>query len=44
MAKLGLRRQLPPADEVQRAALSLNPKAWAQHGGEVVPSVPVVGR
>jgi hypothetical protein len=42
VARLGLRRTLPPPDELQRAVLALNPTAWDALGGEVVPPVPPV--
>ena len=42
VARLGLRRTLPPAAEVQDAVLSINPRAWEHHGGPVVPAVPQV--
>lgn len=42
LARLGLRKELPPAQEVQDAVLSLNPDAWRHHGGVSIPSVPDV--
>lgn len=42
LARLVLRRELPPADDVQRAVLSLNPAAWDAYGGEIVVPVPAV--
>ena len=41
-ARLGLRREPPPADEALAAVLSLNPKAWDHYPGFVIPTVPPV--